>query len=87
MHWELGEEADEVEGQEGVTGFFSVSGDGTIVAAEVARWDTIDFKLQLQGDISVWRRYENVDGTTYFVNDSFPAPMHVSRPVPSIPSQ
>lgn len=52
MHWELGEEADEVEGKEGVTGFFSVSGDGTIVAAEVARWDTIDFELQLQGDIS-----------------------------------
>lgn len=88
MHGEVCEKADEGEGEEGVPGFFTVCGDGAVVAAEIACWDAVDFELKLQGDgRSAWRRYESADENAYFVYDSFPAPMHVCRAMSPISSQ
>lgn len=47
MHGKLGDEVDDGEGEEGVSGFFAVGGDDAVVAAQVAGGETGDFELEL----------------------------------------
>ena len=47
MHGQCGEEAHDVEREEGVAGLLAVRGDDTVVAAEVARREAVELELEL----------------------------------------
>ena len=79
MHGERGEEAHDVEREEGMTGLLAVRGDDAVVASEVARWEAVELELELEGYVSRDAMQEDFKRPTSLMSAGQPPALYAVR--------